>query len=120
MALDLRGVRWQSAHPELLARCYSALSFLADFGFRYFLPAYLRADLLGYESNAGPVFHLTYGQQDCDLHGYSIERFLPFDRAERVAIIHYLEFKARDKYEAAEINQALERYWRPSVHPPVP
>lgn len=60
IALDLRGVPWQAAHPTLLARCDSALSFLSDAGFRYFLPAFLLADLqaneIGYEGNANPVY----------------------------------------------------------------
>lgn len=67
-AMELRGLKWQSAHPTLLARCDTALSFLSDSGFRYFLPAFLFADLLGYElgyvSNANPVFHLTHGLYD--------------------------------------------------------
>jgi len=60
-AMELRGLQWRSLHPELLARNYAALSFLSDAGFRYFLPAFLIADLSGDESNADPVFHLTRG-----------------------------------------------------------
>lgn len=59
-AMELRGLRWQSVHPELLASCSAALSFLSDAGFRYFLPAFLLSDLHGYESNAEPVFYLTH------------------------------------------------------------
>jgi hypothetical protein len=162
-AMELRGLKWQSAHPELLARCYSALSFLSDSGFRYFLPAFLLADLLGYETNADPAFHLTHGlydeskdqmdfakvrslfdadggasdilervgfssqearellrqsleqQEQFDWRGISIRRFTPFDRDERLAIIHYLEFRAEDEHDATRISQALEGYWRPSV-----
>lgn len=63
-ALELRGLRWQAVHPELLAHCYTALSFLSAEGFRYFLPAFLLADLLEWESNADPVFHLTHGHAE--------------------------------------------------------
>lgn len=63
-AMELRGRRWQTLHPEFLARNDSALSFLTDGGFRYFLPAFLLSDLIEYESNASPVFHLTYGWED--------------------------------------------------------
>ena len=163
MALDLRGVQWQSASPDLLARCYSALSFLSDAGFRYFLPAYLIADICGYEGNAEPVLDLTRGLYDenidrenmKDLQAFvdagmipldslqeaglsgekvqellawvaeqskkfdsragSLRRLQAFNHAERTAIIHYLEFRAKDEYEAVKINQALEGYWRPSL-----
>ena len=163
MALDLRGVQWQSAHPDLLARCYSALSFLSDAGFRYFLPAYLLSDICDHESNADPVHHLIRGlydknidkermkdlrdfvdsgmlpldnlqgnglsvetvqemlaqvaekEEEFDWREYSLRRLQAFDRTERTAIIHYLEFRAKDEYAAVEINQALESYWRLSV-----
>jgi hypothetical protein len=171
-AIELRDVKWQSAHPELLARNYTALSFLSNAGFRYFLPAFLLADLvgygLGYESNADPVFDLTYGldgkdwrevdrttrnaldalgirseeqvieslrkagigerrakellrkgmQQShkMDRQKYSRRRLSVFTRPERMAIIAYLEYRAATyNFRAAEIHQALENYWRPSV-----
>jgi hypothetical protein len=175
-AMELRGVKWQSAHPELLARCDSALNFLSDDGFRYFLPAFLMADLMysqlysqwGSYSNASPVFSLTHGlhaakdinmdlylttfstqfsgelnttllkrmgitpeewpervrdlikrhnerQKTFDWREYTVRRMMPFTRKERRAIIHYLEFQAKNGYRANEIDQALEGYWRPSV-----
>ena len=164
-AMELRGVRWQSVHPTLLARCYTALSFLSTDGFRYFLPAFLLADLmvdeLDYDGNADPVFDLTHDlydrnmdqfdigtfsalgdtffndmkeklgisrqkliktfkqinerQQTHDMHEYRLNRLMPFTHEERITIIHYLEFQARDEYRAIKIQQALERYWRPSL-----
>ena len=82
IALDLRGVSWQSAHPTLLERCYAALSFLSDAGFRYFLPAFLRADLmrseLGYEGNAEPVHTLTRGLYDKNIDLEGIENLRTF------------------------------------------
>lgn len=124
-ALELRGVRWQLAHPELLARCYAALSFLSDPGFRYFLPAFMRSDLLDYESNANPVFNLTHGltrrypQWDLfNWRSYAVNRFQAFTRAERLAIVHYLEYRAAvDDYDAPSVQAALENYWRPSASP---
>lgn len=50
-----------------------------------------------------------------DWHKYSVSRFASFSRAERLAIIRYLEFRVRDEYEAPRISQALEGYWRPSA-----
>ena len=139
------------------------MSFLSDTGLRYFLPAYLQADLAGSGSNADPIFHLTYGLYDTrierdrlttlrdflasgavpfddaegvetsshkmqemltqliksekafDWRRYRLHRFLSFNREERRAIIHYLEYRAKDEFNTEEIDQALESYWRPSA-----
>ena len=64
-ALEFRGARWDRLHPEFLAYHDAAISFFTPEAFRYFLPAYLIADLrapdIGIESNANPIFHLSYG-----------------------------------------------------------
>ncbi len=44
--------------PDGLA---SALSFFSDEAFRYFLPAYLVADIDGRLERSDPLFHLTHG-----------------------------------------------------------
>ena len=171
IAMGLRGVPWQSAHPHLLDCCNSALSFLSGAGFRYYLPAFLLVGLLlnelnefDYYGNGDPVFHLTYGlydkrideedlaalsdftgsgfvslpnveginrspqsmqemfqkvseiQNKIDWSQYSIQRFTSFNREERTAIIHYLEYRAEDEFQAVKIHQTLEDYWRPSLH----
>ena len=56
--------------------------------------------------------------QKVDLSKDSLPRFQSFDYDERIAIIHYLEYCAKDELEAFRINQALEGYWRPSVQSP--
>lgn len=52
---------WRAAGAELLDGCYDALSFFSEGGLRFFLPAYLVADLGGRLQTADPVFHLTHG-----------------------------------------------------------
>ncbi len=52
---------WTCLNSEFLDAHYSALSFLSDGGFRFFLPAYLVADLKDELNTADPVFHLTHG-----------------------------------------------------------
>ena len=47
--------------PTILDASYNALSFFSEGGFRYFLPAYLIADLEERLQTADPVFHLTNG-----------------------------------------------------------
>lgn len=54
-------VDWQVVDPTLLDAHYDALSFFSEAGFRFFLPAYLIADLRGQLQTAEPVFHLTHG-----------------------------------------------------------
>ncbi|MGI9649553.1 MAG: DUF6714 family protein, partial [Acidimicrobiia bacterium] len=60
-----RGVTdWSSVEPAVLDENYDALSFLSEGGFRYFLPAYLIADINDQLETADPVFHLTGGFHD--------------------------------------------------------
>jgi hypothetical protein len=59
--LEFRGLDWRTLHPEFLSYHSAALSFYADDGFAYFLPAFMVADVLGEAGNADPVFHLSHG-----------------------------------------------------------
>jgi Family of unknown function (DUF6714) len=59
-----RGRDWKSLDPEFLDQHYTALSFFSEAGFRYFLPAYLVADLRDALRTADPLFHLTHGFSD--------------------------------------------------------
>jgi hypothetical protein len=55
---------WSKLNPTILDANYTALSFLSEGGFRYFLPAYLIADLEERLQTAEPLFHLTNGFSD--------------------------------------------------------
>lgn len=55
---------WAQLDPAVLDAQYTALSFFSEGGFRYFLPAYLIADLQDRLQTADPVFHLTNGFAD--------------------------------------------------------
>ena len=56
-----RGRDWRSLEAEFLDLHYCALSFFSEGALRYFLPAYLIADVRGLLKTADPVFTLTYG-----------------------------------------------------------
>jgi hypothetical protein len=59
------GVRdWHTPTPEFLDTHYTVLSFFSEGGFRYFLPAFLVADVRDALQTANPVFHLTHGFAD--------------------------------------------------------
>jgi hypothetical protein len=109
--------------PDGLA---SALSFFSDEAFRFYLPAYLVADVRGQLERVHPVFYLTHGLDDSS-RGELIEprllgrrtwfdekrhRFSVFRAEEASAIVAYLVLK-RDSDESSRqmIDQALQNYW---------
>lgn len=65
-ALEFQDLDWSTIHPSLLADNAAALNYFTSDGLRYFLPAYLIADLidLGIPTAADPVFQLTTGFTD--------------------------------------------------------
>ena len=52
---------WAAVPSSVLDAHYTALSFFSEGAFRFFLPAYLVADVRGALKTADPVFHLTGG-----------------------------------------------------------
>jgi hypothetical protein len=58
---------WQDVDPAVLDAHYSALSFFSEGGFRFFLPAFLVADLRDQLNTADPIFHLTNGFHDASV-----------------------------------------------------
>ncbi len=129
-ALEFRGLSWKTLHPDFLARHYASLSFFTDEGFRYFLPAYLIADLMmpefeGAWSNANPIFHLTHGlvedkfdestndlTDNFDWYEIATRKFSHFNLIEKKAIVAYLQYASdQDEWYREKINSALESYW---------
>jgi len=130
---------WRGIPPAVLDGHYDALSFFSEGGFRFFLPAYLVADVRDQLMTADPVFHLTHG-----FHSISVTtpdgvvttggasllnprrygaitweetarfRLSVFTREEAVAIVAYLHWR-RDKdtlgVAAPAITSALQRFW---------
>ena len=113
---------WQSLEAEFLDAHYTALSFFSQAGFRFFLPAYLIADLQGQLLSADPQFHLTHGFSDftvedtrkdrtfqiksgktvfvnprrfgaATFYDYARYRLSVFTREEAVAISAYLQYR---------------------------
>ena len=115
-------IDWSQLDPVVLDGSYDALSVFSDGGFRYFLPAYLIADLKDQLHTADPVFHLTNGFIDkvvqipagqriyvktigksafinprrygaMTWHDHARCRLSVFTREEAQAIVAYLEYK---------------------------
>src|SRR4029453_17874953 len=55
---------WHALTPEFLDQHYVVLSFFSEAGFRFFMPAFLIADLRDQLRTADPVFHLVGGFSD--------------------------------------------------------
>jgi len=121
---------WEAMEPSELDRNYDALSFLSEGGFRYFLPAYLVADINGELETADAVFHLAGGFEDASVElpiggkvyrrkigksafvnprrygamtfeDYARFRLSVFSREEAGAIVAYLEYR-RDLPDALD------------------
>lgn len=106
----------------------SALSFFSKEAFRFYLPAYLLADIADELLRADPLFHLTHGltnatkDQRINSRRYSrftwfeyvSDRFSDFTPEQAQAIILYLNNKLDDPdllYEHEMIQQALRNFW---------
>jgi hypothetical protein len=113
---------WTALNAEFLDRHAAALNFFSEAGLRFFLPAFLIADLKGELKMADPVFHLTHGFFDFTVNvpvagrnftikrgistlinprrygaatfgDYARYRLSVFAREEANAIVAYLRFK---------------------------
>jgi Family of unknown function (DUF6714) len=121
---------WRTVDPKFLDQApnglASALSFLSDEAFRYYLPAYLLADLDGRLQRVDPVFYLCHGLTDAGRQAavnpqrYGARtwldaqqhRFSVFTKAQARAIRSYLRYKAEvDVLSRTEIEEALKNYW---------
>lgn len=116
----------------------SALSFLSDEAFRYFLPAYLMADLRGQLERVDVVFHLTHGLNDAGKNEMvnplrygarssfeaASHRLSTLDAAQAGAVVAYLEYKIDFGelvgFEQARVEEALRNFWRPRAASGVP
>jgi hypothetical protein len=113
---------WRGIEADFLDGHADALSFFSEAAFRFYLPAYLIADLRDQLSTADPLFHLTHGFSDTTLelptngrvfvirqgrsefvnprrygattfYDYARYRLSVFAREEASAIVAYLRFK---------------------------
>ncbi len=127
---------WSSIEPGFLDAHAGALSFFSQAGFRFFLPAYLIADLHGQLKTADPLFHLTQGFSDITVEAplkdrvfllrtgksefvnpqrygamtfcdYARYRLSVFAREEAYAIVAYLKYK-RDCASSVFIKDGID------------
>jgi hypothetical protein len=108
----------------------SALSFFSQEAFRFYIPAYMSADIRGQLERVDPVFHLTHGLERSSMHHrinpelygdltwfeYGRLNFLIFTFEEAAAIVDYLCIRREEsEFDRKIINEALENYWNGRV-----
>ena len=91
---------WQSLEADFLDAHSSALSFFSEAGFRFFLPAYLVADLRGELVTADPEFHLTHGFSDFTVEQKRGERLFRI-KSGKTAFINPRRYGAATSYDYA-------------------
>jgi hypothetical protein len=108
----------------------SALSFFADEAFRYYIAAYMTADILGKLQRANVVFALTHGLDDKSQYDLvnplrfgqqrwidvASAKFSMFDIRQVECIISYLQDRAKladHEFDRPSIEQAIANYWEP-------
>lgn len=124
---------WRALDPSFIDQAPdgfgTALNFFSDEAFRFYLPAYLLADLDGKLKQADVVFALTHGF-DNKSRGERINprrygertwfeharhKFAVFSAQEAKAIVSYLRHKsdtdALTGHEQGRIDEALANYW---------
>ena len=119
---------WEHIDGEVLDKHSGALNFFSEAGLRFFLPAYLIADLKGELRSADPVFVLTHGFGDLAVnvptktrafvreigrttlvnpkrygamtfYDYARWRLAVFSREEAQAIVAYLRYRRDTDFE---------------------
>lgn len=127
---------WRSLDSRLLDRApggyATALGFFSVEAFRYYLPAFLLADLAGSLEQVDVVFHLVHGLDSGTAtqpvnplrygprtwSDHARHRFSIFDARQARAIVLYLEVKLSEHGSGMVgrgISEALSNYWRPKA-----
>ncbi len=130
---------WRALGSEFVDRAGaaspSALSFFSAGAFRFYLPAYLTADLAGRLAYTDPLFYLYFGLDEAtratkiraagqgDRSWWDVQQahFAGFTPAESAAIVAYLRWKLAAKQltdeEQRSVVEALHNYWLDRAEP---
>jgi len=110
-----RGVVWTQIDESTLRECDSALCFLDEEGFLYYLPAYLCAALRNIAAGRGDssylvngaVFHVTNTRDN-----HALARLKRLSDCQIDAVVNFLRVvREQCRYEAKDAGEALLRYW---------
>ncbi len=96
---------WQTVEPAFLDAHAAALSFFSEAGLRFFLPAYLIADLQNRLLYADPLFQLTHGFFDGPTESPIAAFSLP--RSGKVALLNPRRYGAMTFYDYARYRLSI-------------
>lgn len=97
---------WQIIESDFLDAHARALNFFSEAGFRFFLPAYLIADLQGRLVYADPLFNLTHGFSEITVESLGrVDAGLP--RAGRSALMNPRRYGAMTFYDYARFRLSI-------------
>ena len=97
---------WRSVESDFLDAHPGALNFFSEAGFRFFLPAYLIADLQDRLIYAEPLFHVTHGFSDVHVESLGqVDVGLPL--AGRSALMNPRRYGAMTFYDYARYRLSI-------------
>lgn len=111
---------WLDMVPDGFA---SALSFLGDEAIRFYIPAYLVADLMGALHRVDPTFPLFHGftamsrgerirpRKEKTWTDFARARWDGLTQEQAAAVVHYLEWYVEKERPAHQVVEALAAYW---------
>jgi hypothetical protein len=110
---------WRDVPDKVIARCYSALSFLDPEGFRYYLPAYMRFAVRYFDDpklwDEPAVDWAIYAFRGYEsFREYKEPLFSIFDEPQARVICRFLRFMANCTNQQADdeaAREALQSYW---------
>ena len=98
---------WRTLEPAFLDLHYTALSFFSEAGLRYYIPAFIVADLRHQLQTADPVFHLTHGFMDMSTT-MDVGGGQPFERPSgRTRMINPLRYGAMTSFDYARFRLSV-------------
>jgi hypothetical protein len=104
--LELWNSEWKTLEPWLISVTSAAFCWMGHPAFRYFVPAALRAQLLGVAGNADPEFHLVRCINNASPRK-ALERISAFSPTERSAVIAWLRWRAGHASQPEPLHEAL-------------
>jgi hypothetical protein len=105
---------WRDVSDAVLEHEYAGLFFLSPAGFRHFLPAYMSYAARNPRSVQMVVGSTIFALRPAtdDLREFTLSKFALFDRAQRAAVLAFLEVMATfDDFGDPTLTDALA-YWR--------
>ncbi len=97
---------WRKVDPEILDRHSGALNFFSEAGLRFFLPAFLIADLKGDLRYADPLFTLTHGFSDISIE-HKVGSWVFMRKTGRNTFINPLRYGAMTFYDYARYRLSI-------------